>query len=1131
MKKTALQAIVSTVALAGLLTGFAAQATNLAELPLKASVLAKPNVILGFDDSGSMDLEIMIDSNDGVFWWDHTNGNGWNAAGTLHRRIGGGTDSQWRRFVYLFPVGQGGGKNIKSVAATGDYIVPPTSQFGFLRSSTYNPQYYNPAITYQPWGAAHGYPATTFPQATATAARVHPLLGGATNTVDLTVDWSADTSNINMHFQALRGMKLPAGSSKLQCGTGTATGSCGSWGTVSATADETVGGNTMRLAMKMYPATYWIPATGSWDCTVDTAASVGTRSCDLAPDGTKMRRIEIRSTESSYPSGRDYAGEMQNFANWFQYHRKRRLATNAAMSKVLENINGLKLGLLMMQGGSSTTHNLSTGTRIKMYDLDSTSSADNGLGVLKILYEIDSNLRTPTRQTLLRIGQEFEHASGPIGFACQRNAAFIVTDGYANADNISNSLYTYSQATYGSGVPYATTHAKTLADIALGYYTRILRPAPSFPEGKVPTTAIDTNPNLHMNTYAVTLGARGTLYKGETTPLPTTTSAWLDHTADFEPTAVDDLWHATINGRGQMYLATTPTETAIKIQSAMNDILSQNGSQSGLAVSSVNLDRGDSQAYLGTYNPAGWSGNLQARSIDKTTGEVGAEAWSATAKLDAKAWTSRKIATFDGTSGVGFTAGAVGSTVNPGSVYGDTNLLMNYLRGDRTGEGTLWRKRVSLIGPVINAEPLLSRTDKLVYVASGEGMLHAFDTVTGEEHWAFVPSFALSEIGKTAERMYTFRTKLDARPVLGASGTKRILVGGMGAAGRGYYALDVSSPRDMSEATLASKAMWQFPASSDATTQAKMGYTVGQPVVVKSADHGPVVLVTSGYDNGFTIGDGKGRMWMLNADTGAILKEFVTTEGTTGAEAGLAHVSGFLEKDGTVRYAYGGDLLGNVWVFDLKLLTTTRLAVLKDKDGLKQPVTAAPELVLHQGKRVVLVGTGRLLDIGDFGSSKTQSFYAIADGTELTDVRGGALVKQVYNRSASPQLTSNPVDWTSARGWYFDLPAGEQANTQPTIAYGAVAFVTNMNGATDCSQSSYLYLVDVLGGTVVKDSTLASFLISDTATSSRVITLRVVGGKIVGTTHTSDNKVFRRELPLDKSIKASKNAWREVRLK
>ena len=59
----ALKTCQATLALMGLLVGVASQATDVAELPLKTSVLAKPNVIFALDDSGSMDAEVMIDGN------------------------------------------------------------------------------------------------------------------------------------------------------------------------------------------------------------------------------------------------------------------------------------------------------------------------------------------------------------------------------------------------------------------------------------------------------------------------------------------------------------------------------------------------------------------------------------------------------------------------------------------------------------------------------------------------------------------------------------------------------------------------------------------------------------------------------------------------------------------------------------------------------------------------------------------------------------------------------------------------------------------------------------------------------------------------------------------------------------
>jgi type IV pilus assembly protein PilY1 len=1125
--KTTIQLAASTLALAGLLVGVASHATNLAELPLKASVLAKPNVILGMDDSGSMDSEILLNTSDGVFWWNYDTGRGWDS-GVFYRHINLNEywSSTWRRYFYLFPNGNGTGLNIKPDDPNGDWALPPTSEFGWARSSDYNPQYYNPAVTYTPWATAQGYAA--FADATNNAARGHPLLGGAANTVDLTATRSASQLT-SRYFIAVNGMTLPAGASVAVCNGSNS--SCASWAAVGASDLAAQSSKVTRLAMDYWPATYWVKAAGIWDCTLPAATvSVAARDCAPAPDGTRLRRIEIRSTVTSYPSGRSYANELKNFANWFQYHRKRRLSANGAMGEVLEGMTGLNMGVIKFNSRPAD------GTRVTMYDLDKTDAALNGKAVLKILYETDSNVATPTRETLKRIGHEFLQTDGPIKYACQRNAALILTDGYAGAVDVLPPAY--NAATYGTGAPYATVYGGTLADIALSYYTNTLGDA-SFPTGKVPAGSIDTNTNLHMNTYGLILGAKGDLFVGENTAVPTSTGAWVDHTTDFNPVAVDDLWHATVVGRGKMYLATAANETASKLVAAFNDILYQDGAQGGVAVSAVNLDRSDGKAYLGYYNPRGWVGDLEARSIDASSAVISSTlTWSASNLLGARVWSGRTIFTSSGSAGVAFDSAHVGATVNPDTSLYTNDQVVEYLRGNRAGEGTLFRTRSGLLGPVVNAEPVLAaRDERTVYVASGDGALHAFDTLDGSEVWAYVPPDVLTNLGKSVQRGWVYNTLLDATPSYArlSSGAK-MLVGGLGAAGRSYYALNVSSPRGLSATEAAAQFRWIFPTTADATNRGYMGYTVGKPVFARTAADGDVVLVTSGYDNGLTIGDGKGRLWMLSATTGAVIKSFVTSVGTAGtAEAGLAQVAAFKDPDGNVQYAYGGDLLGNVWKFDLTTTgagphTPTKLAVLKDGAATPnlQPVTSAPELVMIGGQRVVLIGTGRVLDIGDFGSTKTQTFYAIADGASLANARSG-LTAKVYSRGSNPEISGSAVNWSTGRGWYIDIPAGEQVNTDPVVAYGAVVFVGNKNGGSDCSQQSYLYIVDVGSGAAVTGQTTVSQSLSGTATSSRMVVVRSRSGQLYGVAQLSDRTRVRTLLPMGATITPAKNAWRELR--
>ncbi len=1127
--KAKLQSGIAFTALAGLLTGPAAQATgtNVAELPLKASVLAKPTVIFGMDDSGSMDWEVLLDTNSGVVWWNGSTA--WDSSTGKPLR-----SSNKVPYSYLFPLGSNTGGQLYAYNDFYGQAAPPIDQFAWLRASRFNPLYYDSMVTYAPWSPAYvdndgdsddDGSKVSYANASTTATGSHPLYPSGP-TLAVGSGWTSSNSLFDDYgymFYVQGGMKLPAGSYVLAQTTtsglcrATGTGKSATWTWRTLTAETTVGeGYACWAAVPYFPATFWHAES----CTVGA-------NCLTGPDGsTTLKRYEIK-TGSTFPSGRSVANELQNFANWFSYYRKRKLMLAGSMGEVLEGLTGLRLGVVPFNNY----------TTVKMYDTDNTTDKTNGLAVAGLFYRNGLTANgTPTHATVKHIASQFEGNTNVVKYACQRNSMFIVTDGFSNTTSIE--VPSYDASLYGGTAPYTTTPTGSLADLALAYYTNRLRASDvGLPAGKVPPSSSDSpnadkNPDLHINTYAISLGVRGSLWPNTVDPF-VTAPTWPTPVAD-DPSMIDDQWHATVNGRGLMFLASNPAETAAGIQKVLDDIISQTGAQGGVAVSTKNLVRGDTRAYYGKYDPAGWRGDLAAYPMDPVTGAVsdadGDAIWSASAELIKRDWTTRVIGTASASAGQAFTVANVAATVNPSAKYGADADVINYLRGDRSKEATGdFRKRLSLMGAVINSQPAVQRAANVVYVQSGEGMLHAFDTATataGTELWAFVPRQVLGNIGQTVERGYVFSTQLDGSPTVGTYAGGTLLVAGLGAAGNSFYAIDVSSPRSLTETTLASSYKWEFPGASDSTTAAKMGQALGRPVIVKTADDGYVVLVTSGYNN---TADGHGRLWMLNASTGEVIHEFDTGVGDlTTAEAGLAQVTAFQERDGSVRYVYGGDLLGNVWRFDLDDKGSPHLmATLKDSTGVAQPVTAAPQLMMEGELRVVLVGTGRLLDIGDFGSTRVQTLYAIADGTTLSSPRS-SLVQQTYSLS-NDTITDNPVDWSSDRGWYVDLPAGQQANTTPELAYGAVAVTTNTAGGTDCSASSRLYVLDVLTGGKYAGTDFVSSEISSTANSSGVTALLTSNGKIVGSGQDADGKAWERDIAKNSKIDPAKNSWREIR--
>jgi type IV pilus assembly protein PilY1 len=202
------------------------------------------------------------------------------------------------------------------------------------------------------------------------------------------------------------------------------------------------------------------------------------------------------------------------------------------------------------------------------------------------------------------------------------------------------------------------------------------------------------------------------------------------------------------------------------------------------------------------------------------------------------------------------------------------------------------------------------------------------------------------------------------------------------------------------------------------------------------------------------------------------------------------------------------------------------VAVLQNSSNQAQPVTAAPELAFVNNARMLLVGTGRLMDVTDWGNSQVQTFYAITDGTTLTNARSN-LAQQVYTRTGDV-LTTTAVNWGTQRGWYMDLPAGEHANTRPSIVYGGVAWVTNMAGANDCSASSYLYVLDVASGARSTNNSTVSVQLWDKANSTGVNAVVTSNGDVRGIVRSYDGDRKNPTLANQPPIPASKNAWREV---
>jgi type IV pilus assembly protein PilY1 len=317
--------------------------------------------------------------------------------------------------------------------------------------------------------------------------------------------------------------------------------------------------------------------------------------------------------------------------------------------------------------------------------------------------------------------------------------------------------------------------------------------------------------------------------------------------------------------------------------------------------------------------------------------------------------------------------------------------------------------------------------------------------------------------------------------------------------------------------------LWEFTPATGGTgsvTDDDLGYSFGQPIITQKADGTWVVLVTSGYNN-TSPGNGKGYLYVLNAGTGAIISKIATNEGSTTTPSGLARIAGWNNESAGNKagYVYGGDLLGNVWRFDINSdVAATPLdgeigdgdvmlfATLQDPSGIAQPVTTTPVLGKIAGKRVVFVGTGKYLETGDLTTTQVQTQYAIKDDNATATLVNprSSLVQQTLSNNpdgTATRLTSgNAVNFYTGRGWYVDFPDnGERVNIDSKLVEGTLLVPTIVPSNTVCSPGGYGWLnfFDYKTGGAINTSTDLASLKYD-ATIVGVNVLYVQGQPKVG---------------------------------
>lgn len=818
---------------------------------------------------------------------------------------------------------------------------------------------------------------------------------------------------------------------------------------------------------------------------------------------------------------RDLAEELSNYATWFSYHRTRMKAAKAGAGDAFKPMgNNVRVGFRTIWERGAEHDNpipVNDGNDGRFVD----NPDDPGTAVNEAtntrstwysrMYGAIGYNGTPLHGALDGAGQYFSDtsATGPYGpqatasqYTCRQNFAILTTDGYWNNDSNYSGTYSITNGSWSGGVeeqdnaagteitgpnehgpnarrytyspvsPYASSYAGTLADVAMKYWKTDLRPQANM-TNNVPTSDADPAFWQHMVTFGISIGLSGASgWNSVGQVLELANVVWGNPNDMEDADRIDDLLHAAVNGHGAFVSASKPSEFAAGLSAALAAIDKRTSSYSNVATNSASLRTG-AMVFNASYVAGTWTGDVKGYAVSKAGGVSATPEWSATIPL----WSSRNVYTAGGTFPTEAQRASLERTGGPVNypVSGTENA--NYLKGDQSKEGAsvgALRRRTSLLGDIVGSSPEYVEDTDTLYVGANDGMLHAFDASNGRELFAYVPGIIdMSRLRDLSRGDYTHKFFVDG-PVVASSRTltpdKNILIGTLGRGGRGLYALDVTNARSMSTT---SPFLWEkTSASSD---YANLGQVLGKPILARVSTGRPAVVL----GNGVNSANDRAVLIVADLETGGVIAEIDTGEGDADAPNGLSTPTGILGPDGkTLAYVYAGDMLGNVWKFDLTdsssaNWTKTKLFSAKSNGGAgaAQPITAAVAVATDPRtfKRWLFFGTGRFLTTADAEdkSANAQGMYGLID--EDIEIAYSALEQRGLTGTGTTRAFDTKATLPAGKkGWYVNLPGDGERIVQDVQIESNVLVTASMiptGDGCEAGGSGYINAVDAFTGT------------------------------------------------------------------
>lgn len=444
---------------------------------------------------------------------------------------------------------------------------------------------------------------------------------------------------------------------------------------------------------------------------------------------------------------------------------------------------------------------------------------------------------------------------------------------------------------------------------------------------------------------------------------------------------------------------------------------------------------------------------------------------------------NRNIYTVSGSTLTNFT------TASSGLSQAVVDFISGHDVDDENYNSNTSETRPTLHGDSIHSRPLPidygGTTGVVTYYGSNDGMFRAVDANDGRELWAFVAPEHYSKMQRLLDNSplvyypgmptgitptptpkdYFFDGSIGVYQ--NADNSKIWIYPSMRRGGRMLYALDVTNPA-------APAFKWKAGCPNMAnntgcsTGMSGIGETWSTPVVAMIKGYSttnPVVIVGGGYDAcedadtaSPSCGSATGAsVYVLDADTGALIKSFATTR-SIAADISVLD----MDHDGNIDVAYAVDTGGNIYRIDFTSGPSGNYSSLSSSlwainrvaytNGAGRKFLFAPALLpTGSGKVYLAIGSGDrehpLITSYPYTTPVLNRFYVYVDDLTSTTANNLDDIASFQNFSGTSSCTTTGVlPDSGTKGWFMDLNQygpGEQVVTSAIIASGMVTFSTN----------------------------------------------------------------------------------------